>query len=326
MVFSRFFQVKLLICILKGIATHVPSLYKLSQISKGTGGTVSARYCYAVWLRHLVMAYKNGPGFIPEVIAELGPGDSFGIGLAALLSGANKYYAFDVIKYAKNKRNIEIFDELTDLFRKREKIPGESEFPQVKPYLRSYEFPSHILNDEHLGKALKKERIESIKRALINLGFKETDGNIQIHYFVPWHDPKIIKEESVDMLYSQAVLEHVKELSHTYAAMYRWLKPDGLISHEIDFKCHGKAVEWNGHWTYTDFIWSLIRGKRSYLINRQPHSMHINLMKKAGFKLLYDKKSKDTSGITGKYLAPRFSNISDDDLTTCDAFIQAIKK
>ena len=33
-------------------------------------------------------------------IAEIGPGDSIGVGLLALLLGVEKYYAFDVVKFA----------------------------------------------------------------------------------------------------------------------------------------------------------------------------------------------------------------------------------
>lgn len=308
--------------LLKGIATYIPGLFKLA--SKGTGGTITARYCYSVWLRHLTMAYKNGLSTQPDAIAELGPGDSLGIGLAALISGANNYYAFDIVEYASNKRNIEIFDELINLFKKREKIPDETEFPRVKPYLESYEFPNHILTDERLNEALKQDRIESIRNALLNLG-SGNRNNIQISYFVPWYDSKVIKEESIDMIYSQAVMEHVDDLAYTYEILYRWLKPGGFMSHEIDFKSHGTAKEWNGHWAYSDFVWRLIKGKRHYLLNRQPHSAHISLLQKFGFEVVCDMKTKDTSEIERKHLASRFKNMSDDDLITSTAFIQAVK-
>lgn len=309
--------------LLGGIASYIPGLYKL--FSRGTGGTISARYCYSVWLRHLVMAYKNNLSTYPETIAELGPGDSLGIGLAALICEANKYYAFDVVEYASSKRNIEIFDELVDLFKKREKIPDETEFPKVRPLLESYKFPSNILTNKQLDKTLKQDRIESIKNALSTLDNRD-NNNIQISYFVPYCNSNIIEEESIDMIYSQAVLEHVDNLAYTYEALYRWLKPGGFMSNEIDFTCHGIAKEWNGHWAYSDIVWKLIKGKRQYLINRQPHSLHIDLLQKSGFKIIYDSKIKNTQGIQRKYLASKFKNISDDDLVTSSAFIQLIKK
>lgn len=308
--------------VLRGIATYVPGL---SKFTSGGGGTSSARYCYSVWLRHLSMIHKNGLITRPDVIAELGPGDSLGIGLAALISGANKYYAFEVVEHTINKRNIEILDELVDLFRKREKIPDETEFPEVKPNLESYEFPYHILPDEYLNEALRQDRLDSIRNALLTSGSGDK-SNIQISYFVPWHDPNVIKEESIDMIYSQAVMEHVNDLAYTYQTLYRWLKPGGFMSHQIDFRSHETAKYWNGHWAISDFVWRLTKRKRRYLINREPHSAHIKLLEKFGFEVVYDLKTKDSSGIGRKSLASRFKNLSDDDLSTSSALIQAIKK
>jgi len=316
---------KTLECIVKGMATYLPGVYNLTRQSKGSGGTISARYCYSVWLRHLVVAYENKLTVIPKVVAELGPGDSLGVGLAALLSGASKYYAFDIVEYANNKRNVETFDELTDLFKKRQRIPDQSEFPQIKPRLKSYEFPRHILTDERLESALEQHRIGPIKKTLLHLD-GSVDYNACINYFVPWHNPRIIKEESVDMIYSQAVLEHVEDLAYVYKTMQQWLKPGGFISHEIDFTSHGKAKEWNGHWAYSDFIWSLIKGKRPYLLNREPCSTHITLIKELGFELACAIRSKEYSRIEKKDLTHRFRNMPDDDLATRAVFIQAVKK
>lgn len=309
--------------LLMGVATYIPGLPKV--LSEGTGGTISARYCYSVWLRHLTMAYENGLSTQPNILAELGPGDSLGIGLAALLSGANKYYSLDVIEYASNKRNIEIFDELVELFKKREKIPDETEFPHVKPCLKTYAFPSHILTDERLHEALKQSRIESIRNALSSLGSGD-ENNTPISYIVPWNDSKVLEEESIDMVYSQTVLEHVNDSAATYNALYRWLKPGGFMSHVIDFRCHMTAKAWNGHWAYSDSVWKLMKGKRPYLLNRQPYSVHINLMQKCGLEVICDMKTTDTSGIERTSLSPRFQNMSDDDLITSSVFIQAVKK
>ena len=90
-----------------GILSYVPGMNNF--LLRRTGGTESARYCYSVWLRHLIMAYKNGLKSHPQIIAELGPGDSLGMGLAALLSGAELYYGFDVVRYAHPKTNLSIF-------------------------------------------------------------------------------------------------------------------------------------------------------------------------------------------------------------------------
>jgi hypothetical protein len=312
---------------LGGIATHIPVLNQYVRV--GTGGTMSARYCYSVWLRHLVMAEKSGIPVQPEVVAELGPGDSLGIGLAALLSGTSKYYAFDVVKYANQDRNLQIFDGLVDLFRRREHIPGRDEFPEVKPYLQSYEFPARILTEQRLNSALRDDRVASIKNKIKYLGSharRDHEDGLQISYAVPWYDPEVVKDNSVDVVFSQAVLEHVDDLEHTYQVLYRWLKSGGFVVSQIDFRSHGTAKMWNGHWAYSDLAWKIIRGRSPYLLNRQPHSTHINLLKKNRFEVVCDIRFRKNSTLRREQLAPGFRNMPEDDLTTSGAFIHAVKK
>jgi len=304
-----------------GASSYVPGLY--SYIYKGTGGTFSARYCYSIWLRHLCMAYKNNLPTQLDTIAEFGPGDSLGIGLAALITGAKKFYAFDVIKHTNVQKNIEIFDELLELFKKHEMIPNETEFPEARPRLESYSFPYHILTIDRLKKALEQKRIESIRNAILNL---DNNPNSSIFYYAPWFNNINIENETIDMIYSQAVMEHVDDLEDTYKLMYRWLKFGGFLSNEIDFKCHGLSNKWNGHWTYSKFLWKLLRGKRTYLINRKPYSFHINLQQKIGFQIISSIKDKQASGVKRKHLAYEFKEISDDDMTTSSAFILSVKK
>jgi hypothetical protein len=54
-----------------------------------------------------------------HTIVEVGPGDSLGIGLAALLCGVEHYIALDVVRYAQTTRNLQILDELIALLRDR---------------------------------------------------------------------------------------------------------------------------------------------------------------------------------------------------------------
>lgn len=302
-----------------GLISFIPGVNR--WLAKGTGGTGSSRYCYSVWMRHLVMAKTNGLNTYPKVVAELGPGDSLGIGLAALVSGCEKYYAFDVVEHATLEKNIIIFHEIVALFRGKTPIPDAKEFPELKPYLKNYDFPSDIFNDDWLSVALNAERLKKIEDSIHNARSKDS----LIQYKVPWSDENIVKEGTVDMIYSQAVLEHVDDLQSTYKIMFSWLKTNGFISHQIDFKCHGTANKWNGHWLYSDNIWKFIRGKRPYLINRMPHSKHLELLQKEQFKLLCDIRIVTKSNIFITNLAEKFRTISDEDLVTSGAFIQAIK-
>ena len=286
-----------------------------------------ARYCYTIWLRHLSILYKNGFTKIPNTIAELGPGDSIGAGLAGLVCGSKKFYALDVVKHTNIENNISVFDELVTLFAKRSVMPDDNEFPRVLPRLASYNFPSEIFTNNNLEKLLDKSRIQCLRNELVDM---EKQKN-SIQYMCPWNDPKIIENDSVDMVFSQAVLEHVKDLKHTYDAMYKWVKKGGCISNQIDFESHGLSDEWNGHWSFSDLTWKLIKGNRPYLINREPLSKHLKAAQDAGFEiiLVLPMKTFPSDTYTGTMerdkLAKKFRNMSEEDFTTTSAYILARK-
>jgi len=302
-----------------GIATFIPGVYQF--VSRGTKGTDSARYCYSVWMRHLALAKQNALSPYQGTIVELGPGDSLGIGITALITGCERYFALDIIEYATNERNIQIFHEVLTLFRNKTPIPGDDEFPRVKPTLDSYDFPSDIFSDEKIEKLLDNERTEKIRFSIQNL--KNQDSVIK--YVVPWSDSTIIKAESLDVVFSQSVLQYLTDIKRISQYMALWLKPGGYISHQIDFKCQKTSEDWNGHWTFSDFVWKLIRGKRAYFINREPYSTYIKTFSE-NFSIVFDKRVIEESRYTISDLAPRFKNLTETDLETTDTFILGIKK
>lgn len=305
--------------LINGLISFIPVVKHYQKYE--TGGTSSARYCYSVWLRHIVMAQINVLNTFPKIVAELGPGDSLGVGLVALLTGSNKYFAFDIVKYASIEKNLQIFDELIALLKNKTPIPSEAEFPELKPSLPNYDFPAHILTPERLQIALQPQRITQIRNSILTPHVPQS----LIQYKVPWNTESIMEKESVDMIFSQAVLEHIDDLKQAYSAMYQWLTPNGYISHQIDFKSHHITEEWNSHWTYSEFLWKLIRGKHPYLLNREPLSTHINILKQIGFKIVCNKTFQMPSRITREKLAQKFKHLSDEDITTSSTFIQAKK-
>ena len=208
--------------LIKPILNNLPFLY--DTFGLGTGGSTTAPYCYSVWLRHLKRAYEKGFE-IPRVVAELGPGDSLGVGLAALLTGAQEYYALDVKQYAKAERNIEVINNLVHLFESTMPIPDDREFPLVRPRLSSYGFPLNLAPPDLLEKTMTRTRIRAIK-SIINNEDKDKEEGITIKYYAPWDKPSVIKEHTVDMIIAQAVMEHVVDLRKTYQAAYDWLKPN----------------------------------------------------------------------------------------------------
>jgi len=297
--------------ILEGTLSLLPGGLRL--FTKGTRGTDSARYCYSVWLRHLVKTQELTAiaGGRLGTVVELGPGDSLGTGLAALLCGAEKYIAIDAVEHADRERNLRIFEDLVGLFRVGAPIPDQQELPQVLPLLDDYAFPNCI------RRGLRRDRLDDIAAALRD----DLNKKSLATYVNAIEAPGAILSESVDLIFSQAVLEHVDDLDTVYTNCFAWLRPGGIMSHQIDFKSHGTSREWNGHWAYPDSIWRLIRGKRPYLINRQPCGTHLEALAKVGFVVLSEERTRRSSRLTQGQLARAFRGISTDDLTTAGVYL-----
>jgi SAM-dependent methyltransferase len=305
--------------LLSGLLSFVPGGRYLSE--RNTGGTDSARYCYWVWLHHLILARQHGLAENPRVVAELGPGDSLGAGLAAVLSGADRYYAFDIVSYADVETNLRVLEELVDLYAQRSPVTGEGF--RWSPMFELDRFPEDSVSEVQVERALAAERLDAVRGAVQRLG--KEHGGVVVAYEPSWLRADVGPSEQPHIIFSQAVLEHVDDLRTTYEAMFRWLAPGGFISHEIDFRSHDYARAWNGHWTYPEAAWALIRGRRRFAINREPLSTHLRLIEGVGFRIVNVKRLVSESTIPQRRLAARFRSLSEEDLTTRTALIQAVK-
>ena len=284
--------------VIKGALTFVLPRWAFSRSSGGSG---SARYCYSVFMRHLVRLNQETGFTVPNTVAELGPGDSLGLGLCALLAGAERYVGLDVVRFADLSGNVQILDELVALFQARTPIPDDEEFPRVRPKLDDYAFPSDILDDATLARTLGAKRIQAVRDKLHG-------GTGDMITYVDW-------------IFSQAVLEHVDQLDGAYQAFAAWLKPEGVMSHQIDFKCHNMANTWNGHWACSDLLWRIVRGRRPYLLNREPVTTHQDLLVHHGFNVLAIDRALRSDGHGAATLPARFSSLSNEDLATAGAFV-----
>lgn len=308
--------------IVKGALTFIPGMANL--LPESGGHTASAAYCYGVWLKHLVMLWHNGMEDIPTSMAELGPGASLGTGLAALLSGIQRYVALDVVKHSDTAANLKVFDELVAMFQRRQPRPSKG-WPDFDRFLDDSLFPRHILTEERLQRSLAPERIADIRRALLSPGHRF--GEIMIDYKAPWSDPGVVQPHSVELILSHAVLGQVEDLEGTYRALAEWLKPGGVMSHQIglDFYCFNG--HWNGYWACPELLWKIIRGRRPFAVNRMPGSAHIRLLKKQGFDFLTQLACSEArnKSISRTDLSHRWRHLSDEDLYCSGLFIQAKK-
>jgi len=304
--------------IVKGLATYIPANQYL-RTRRGEGSTASAVYCYNVWLKHLTMLWENGLKEIPSSLGEIGPGGSLGVGLAAMLSGIDHYYALDVKKYSNPEKNLKVLSNLVDLFKSRTSYePGG--WPDIAGYLDENLFPSHILTNELLSNTLSDERIDNIREALKQSG--NNGSGLTINHIAPWSSSMVVENNSIGLIISHSVMEHVNDIEMSYKAMATWIKPGGIMSHQIDLSGHNVTNEWNGYRQYSDFIWRMIVGNRPYLINRAPCSKHLTLLEKNGFTELCCMKGYNEGGIERSLLSSRWKDISDDDLKCRGLFVQ----
>jgi hypothetical protein len=306
------------VALVPGAAQLPPVRSRLQKRGVGTGGTNDARYCYTVWLRHLVTAARLGLNPDPRQIAELGPGDSIGAGLAALLCGAERYSALDLVSHANPVSNVLIFDQLVELFRARADLPGDGDYPNISPRLDDYRFPAQILDEARMQRALHPDRVARLRDAVLG-----DDPSGVIRYRVPWQEESVLERGSQDLVFSQAVLEHIDALAEAYRAMRLWLKPSGHVSHQIDFKCHDLADTWDGHWRYGDLRWTMLRGRDSWSINRQPYSEHLRLLEQTGFEVLAAHPVQREPSYPRSSLARRFSAMTEVDRSVSGVYLVA---
>jgi len=306
---------------LGGLKSYLPFEWDYT----GTGGTTRAEYCYSIWLRHLTLVHECGLPTDPATLVELGPGDSVGVGLAALLSGTTTYRALDVVAHANADLNLRILDELAGLFEKRAPIPGPTVFPHVHPQISSYDFPHEIMSDARIQRGLADENVASVRDATRALADAELSHE-RMRYVVPWNDVSAASPDSADMVLSQVVLQDVADLESVFRSMYSWLKPGGVMSHMIDFAGAIKDVPWNEHWTYSDWEWRLIRGNRPYYLNGLPLSAYLREFESHGFDVLKVTRVAGAGGVSRGALADRYRQVTDEDLATRGAHVVAVKR
>ena len=305
--------------LIKSLLTLIPGVY--SMFSRKSSHAKDASYCYSVVLRHLTYLREKNGGVIPQKIVEIGPGGSLGTGVFVLLLGVDSYTAIDAKNHLGLTNHKDILHDLVDMLRRKEPIPSKK-FPNLSPSLDAYQFPEWLEDHLESQNLLSESRIQTLEKLLSDFekNHEASSNGISIKYKATVDYSKIDPPRAIDWIFSQAVMEHVPAVEYVYKNCMKWLKPNGLMSHQIDYKSHGLAADWNGHWTYSNFIWKLINGNRTYLINRFPHSYHKSLLKKLGFNFLMEKSIKRDSNYALKDMNVD-CNLTEDDVTTSGSFI-----
>ena len=235
--------------LLRGMISYIPVLKSIIP-STGTGGSNNAEYCLRMYYKHKDLLINNGCLFPVGAIGEIGPGDSVGVGLCALVDGASVYYGLDAIAHTNIQTNTQIFQELVAIYK--------TKHIDIKDKIK----------DELLWDIRNMNKLKS-----------------KIKYSAPWWIKDTIVNDSLDVVISTAVMEHILPLKENYKRIFEWIKPGGFCSHIIDYGAHEFSDYWHDHWYYSDSLWKILMHGRMYPISRMPHSYHIGCIEDAGFSI-----------------------------------------
>jgi SAM-dependent methyltransferase len=307
--------------ILRGLCTYLPG-GRHALAPQRAVKCETASYSYGVWLKHLTLLWRSGMREIPRTLVELGPGDSIGVGIAALLSGVESYSGVDPMPFAKVRRNLTVFNELVRMFQARAGRPTKG-WPDFDKCLDENLFPSRILTEEVLQRSLTPQRLHAIREAILH--GRASNGKVNVQYYNSEMESSRVPRESADLVISHSVLEHVDDLDSAFHGFAICLRPGGWMSHQVDLTSHDLTRKWNGHWALSELLWKIIRGKRPYLINRQPCSRYLELLEKHGFRKECLLKLSQFNGISPSRTAARWRHLTSDDLSCAGLFIQARK-
>lgn len=224
-------------------------------------------------------------------MVEMGPGDSLTHAAIAYDRGVEKTYLLDIADLASANRLVstdEIDKMCVDLKLKNIKVFDSQSNVTMLSFMKQ-------LNAVYL-----------------------IDG-LRSYYEVP--------TESVDFIFSQAVLEHVRLriFEDTIKETYRMCKHGAICSHEVDFSDHlgGKL----NHLRFSADIWEdeLHTAMPNY-VNRLGLSRMLEIFLKCGFEIVdVEKGLFDKPQIDRVYLDSEFREWSDDELLISCAWI-VVKK
>ncbi len=133
-------------------------------------------------------------------------------------------------------------------------------------------------------------------------------------------DLKTIQTKSVDLIFSQAVLEHVRfdEFKETLSECYRILNDYGVCSHSVDLKDHLGGALNNLRFPFS--VWeSNFFSQSGFYTNRIRYKRMLELFSRSGFKYeVVNVKNWDCLPNKREQMMQEFALLDDDDILTSE--------
>lgn len=273
------------------IAKLAPDLYVRLTGQTGRGAAPESareiacyfRECFADYFRVLGVAPGQVSSYLRgKRVLEYGPGDVPGVALLMLANGAEKVYCADRFTMIDlTDKNIEVLRCLIE------------ELPEPARRIAQGCFRT----DGDPASGFLEDRLCYIVGPAGLSGLRDT----------------------ADLVISRAVLEHVNDLSATFADMRLALRADGLAIHQVDLKSHGlHRTNPLDFLTWPPALWSMMYSGKGV-----PNRLRVDRYRKAlsdnGLcpiqmepTALADRRDVEA---VRPYLAAPFRNLSDDELS-----------
>lgn len=131
-----------------------------------------------------------------------------------------------------------------------------------------------------------------------------------------------VPDNSIDIIYSCAVLEHVHNLDLCFSEMTRILKSGGIMNHQVDLRDHIFSQKSLWFLTINDRIFKTLFSKTGEYVNRKRLSYYLQLIKKNNLQIVTIEKNLLFDGELNQNLLKRYT---ENDLRTLSINI-ALKK
>ena len=247
---------------------------------------------FAKYCRHITKNDIN-TALKDKTIVELGPGDTIATGLFFLAYGAARVVCFDRFKLVLNsQKNTLIAHQILSILPEQQRI----------------RLQSIISFDERKYLSVDTKHFQYLHNRNENIP---------------------LENKSVDIIASNAVLEHVQDVEALFANMYRILKPGGIMVHAADLKSHDlHHITALDFLAVSDWLWRLMTFYRG-APNRKRWSYYKNLLDAHDFQLTF---LKITSTVPAESILKlrlkhpqQAKQFSDEDLS-CGGFLFAALK
>lgn len=233
-------------------------------------------YALKIFDLHIRRAFPDGR-LDGKTVLEIGPGDSLASAVAARAHGAAQTLLVDAGAFAS--RDVDLYRAMADALAARD---------LAAPDLTDAQTLEDVLT------RCSARYLTTGVEAFADLA----DG-------------------SVDLIWSHSVLEHIplQQLPRLMAEMRRVLKPDGRMSHNIDFQDH--LSHGLNSLRFSEAVWEspTMRNAGFYTNRVRARTMH-DLIRQAGFDLIVEDFGRwPEPPLARRDLDPAFRDLTDDELS-----------